>query len=236
MLPIIIIPARFASTRFPGKPLVDINGKSMIMRVYEAALKCTDDVFVATDDERIFNHVADNKGKVIMTDINHKTGTERCNEAYKIISKKLKKKWDVVVNLQGDEPFINPMQISELINLFKNDINIGTQAKVIENIDEIANKNVVKVVFNSSYKALYFSRETIPNNITNTDIKYYKHIGLYAFKPTILEKLCNLNESMLENAESLEQLRWLFYGYDIHISITKYNNIAIDSPEDLDRI
>lgn len=237
-----IIPSRYASSRFPGKPLVDIGGKTMIQRVYEQASlsKSLTEVLVATDDERIFNHVSSFGGKVIMTSPNHFTGTERCAE----VAEKYLQNWDLIVNIQGDEPFIQPSQIDMLSNCFDDEnTQIATLAKKIENLEELENQNVVKLVFAKSGMAIYFSRFPIPF-VRNIDIKesklekhsFYKHIGLYAYRAEALKKITRLNPSALELAESLEQLRWMENGMGIKVGITEFDSTGIDTPEDLLKI
>ncbi len=237
-----VIPARYASSRFPGKPLVNINGKSMIMRVYEQALKAFDNVYVATDDDKIFEHVNSLDGNVIITSTNHNSGTDRCAEALKLISLKQNKKFDIVVNVQGDEPFIEPSQLKLLVSCFNNiDTQIATLVKKIENADEIFDINKPKVVLNNKMQAIYFSRSPIPfyRNIKETDwLKngiFYKHIGLYAYRSDVLNYITKLPKSFLENAESLEQLRWIENGYKISVKITDLETISIDTPEDLEK-
>ena len=234
-----IIPARFNSSRFPGKPLVEINHKSMIQRVYEqvSKAKCLSDVIVATDDERILNHVNEFGGKSVMTSSNHKSGTERCLDVYKQVS--VNNNFDIVVNIQGDEPFIDAAQIEKLTACFKNsETQIASLAKIIKNDEEINNPNVVKLVIDKNNKALYFSRLPIPflrdksiKSIEKTN--YLKHIGIYAYRSNVLNAICKLETSNLELTESLEQLRWLENGYQIYINLTDSESIAIDTPEDL---
>ncbi len=243
---IAIIPARFGSVRFPGKPLVMIHGKSMIMRVYEQALKAGSlkDVIVATDDQRIYDHVFQNNGKVLMTSVYHNSGTERCLEAFQILlaGKKCTDK-EIIVNIQGDEPFIHPEQIDELVGMFgQPDTEIATLKKKITNDAEISNINCVKVVTKICGHALYFSRSPIPflrdslhENQENKDV-YYKHIGMYAYRSDILQSICQLRPSKLEMAEKLEQLRWLEHGYNIRVKITGYESMAIDTPDDLSKV
>jgi len=235
-----VIPARYASTRFPGKPLADVDGKSMIMRVYERTLmsKYLSGVIVATDDTRIFEHVKINGGKVILTSRKHQSGTERCNEVVNLLSEK----FDVIVNIQGDEPFINPKQIDSLTVAFiENEISIATLIKKINNEAELFNENVVKVVIDKNHNALYFSRSTIPfirgcdtNNWLNKTT-FYKHLGIYAYKIDILKKIVELTQSDYEKCESLEQLRWLEKGFKIHTIITDYESVSIDTPEDIEK-
>ncbi|MFA9372506.1 MAG: 3-deoxy-manno-octulosonate cytidylyltransferase [Labilibaculum antarcticum] len=238
-----VIPARYASTRFPGKPLADINGKPMIQKVYEQALKALEHVYVATDDERIEEAVKSFGGKVIMTSPNHQSGTDRIAEAAKLITRKLTIDFDVVINIQGDEPFIQPDQINSLKSCFKNpSTEIATLIKKISNSDEIFDPNKVKVVTAKDHRALYFSRSPIPfvrgenrekwlNNNT-----FFKHIGMYAYRFDSLMKISKLEQSDLELSESLEQLRWLENGYWIQTEITEHESIGIDTPEDLMRV
>lgn len=233
-----IIPARYNSTRFPGKPLVDIGGKSMIQRVYEQAQKVRSfsKIIVATDDVRIEEHVKGFGGDVIMTSVEHQSGTDRCGE----VVRKLEENYDVVVNIQGDEPFILPEQLEKLITTF-NDENteIATLGFKLNNSEAIFNPNIVKVVFSVSGNALYFSRNPIPfnrnsekENWINTT-SYYKHLGIYAFRSDILRKINTLQQSTLEKAESLEQLRWLENDFTIKIVETDIDTIGIDTPEDI---
>lgn len=235
MKTIIIIPARYASTRFPGKPLADIGGKSMIQRVYEQAVKSAvaEKIIVATDDERIFTHVKDFLGEVVMTSPHHKSGTDRCFEALQ----KTTENFDVVINLQGDEPFVQPEQLHKLISCFSDsNCNIATLIKKIENTQDIQNPNVVKVTKDAADYALYFSRSPIPFNRENENTPtYFKHLGLYAYRPKTLKEITALRPSPLEVAESLEQLRWLENGYKIKVAETELESIAIDTPADLKR-
>ena len=238
-----IIPARYASTRFPGKPLVDIQGKSMIQRVYEQALKCPslDDVVVATDDNRIFDHVSV-FGRVVMTDTGISSGTERCLEALKSYNNHAN--IDAVINIQGDEPFISPEQIELVIEgLHEAGKTIVTLVKKIDDKELVANPNVVKVVFSHRGRALYFSRAPIPHisrqsgaeEKTNHPV-HYKHLGLYGYHVSSLEQIVALPPGLLEKVESLEQLRWLEHNFDIYVKETTIENIAIDTPEDLNNI
>ena len=234
-----IIPARYASTRFPGKPLVLIHNKPMIQHVYE---KCKEadlnDVFVATDDERIEKVVENFGGKVIMTGTHHVSGTDRCAEAARIINLQNR---DFIINIQGDEPFIRKEEINLLINLIeKQNIQIATLAKPITTEEELTNHNKVKVVFTCSNQVLYFSRATIPHpshfmphNANLISLTAYKHIGIYAYRNEILQQITQLPVSSLEEIEKLEQLRWLQNNYNIHVEICHYESIAIDTPEDL---
>ncbi len=237
-----IIPARYASTRFPGKPLADIYGKSMIQRVYEQVSKILADVYVATDDQRIYDAVLAFGGKVIMTSTDHKSGTDRCYEAFS----KLKEWFDVVINVQGDEPFIQPEQITELIKCFDEpDTQISTLAKVFTEKDGyglLTNPNNPKVVINRKHEAMYFSRSVIPfirgteptNWISNHN--YLKHVGIYGYRADILREITLLEQSPLEIAESLEQLRWIENGYRIKVGFTTVESVGIDTSEDLERV
>ena len=238
-----IIPARYASTRFPGKPLVDINGKTMIMRVYEQSAKAFEFVCVATDDKRIFDHVNSCGGKAIMTSSLHASGTDRCEEALDLISKELNSEFDVVVNIQGDEPFVNPLQLELLVSCFENEkAQIATLVKVITNNNDIFDSNKPKVVLDKNNFAIYFSRSPIPflRNINQNDWAnkndYYKHIGLYAYRTNILREIIKLPLSKLETAESLEQLRWIENGYNIIAKITDIETLSIDTPDDLKKV
>jgi 3-deoxy-manno-octulosonate cytidylyltransferase (CMP-KDO synthetase) len=226
-----IIPARYASTRFPGKPLVDIGCKPMIRRVYEQAkqAKSLAGVIVATDDERIYNTVLSFGGKAMMTSSGHVNGTERCAEAAAKLDA------DVIVNIQGDEPFIHPEQIDLAAKCFeKPDTQIATLIKQHVLNSELQNPSRVKVVVNSKMQALYFSRSIIPyQRNTDTNTTYFKHIGLYAYRADVLAKIVKLNPSPLEIAESLEQLRWLENGYTIQCAETPHESLSIDTPEDL---
>jgi 3-deoxy-manno-octulosonate cytidylyltransferase (CMP-KDO synthetase) len=238
-----IIPARYASTRFPGKPLVDIGGKSMIQRVYEQSSKAFDCVYVATDDERISAAVSKFGGKVVMTSEHHRSGTDRCVEALEKIIGLEKKPFDVVINIQGDEPFVDPSQLQMLMLSFENsDTHIATLVKQISSNEDIFNPNLPKVVFTNQKQALYFSRSPIPyvrnypQNEWHLKHIYYKHLGIYAYRSEVLKELAKLSPSSLELAESLEQNRWLENGYKIGINITTHETLAVDTPEDLEKI
>ena len=221
---LILIPARYASTRFPGKPLVDIAGKPMIQHVYEKAAVVSGHVYVATDDKRIYDAVLAFGGRAVMTSDTHRSGTDRCYEAYTKVKELLQRNFDVVVNVQGDEPFIIPEQIESLIVRFEEPaVQIATLAKPFEKNDEIFDPNKVKVVFSTNHTALYFSRNPIP---------YCR--GAYC--PEILKAVTSIPQGVLEQAESLEQLRWLENGYTIAVSITNHESIGIDTPEDLEKI
>lgn len=238
---IAIIPARYASTRFPGKPLVDIKGKPMVQHVYEKAKGSGlfQKVIVATDDERIKQVVLDFKGEVAMTDVNHQSGTDRCGE----VIEQLSKDFDVVVNIQGDEPFIHQSQLIELVNLFKSTpAQIGTLKKKLTKSVDVFNPNVVKVVSGIDKRAIYFSRNPIPfvRDLEKADWiekqSFFKHVGLYGYRTEVLKKLVKLAPSELEMSESLEQLRWMENGYQIFISETQHESIGIDTPEDLEKL
>ena len=234
-----IIPARYASTRFPAKPLAVLGGKPVIIRVCEQASKVFDHVFVATDDERIFNVVRDGGFSPVMTRSDHKSGTDRCFEAFS----KCGVKADVVVNIQGDEPFIQPSQLETIKGLFDSpDTDIATLVKPFASdapFEKIANSNSPKVVVDDNWNALYFSRSVIPylrgipENEWPSRHTYYKHIGLYAFKADVLKAVTELPQAPLEKAESLEQLRWLSAGYRIKVGVTDVETIGIDTPDDL---
>lgn len=236
-----IIPARYASTRFPGKPLADMKGKYMIQRVYEQARKVLDHVCVATDDDRIFNAVQSFGGEVVMTSAQHRSGTDRCFEAYRTLGGHE----DVVINIQGDEPLIKPEQIESLIACFDSpQIQIATLVRPFEaseGYEALANPNSPKVVLNERHEALYFSRSVIPylRGVEPAEWlarhTYYKHIGMYGYRADVLGQITCLPQSSLELAESLEQLRWLQNGYTIKVGITTQETIGIDTPADLEK-
>jgi len=234
-----IIPSRYASTRFPGKPLADIKGKTMIRRVYEQAKQspALSGVFVATDDQRIVEEVESFGGNVLMTSSNHPSGTDRCFET---LEKLGKDKYDVVVNIQGDEPFIHPEQINKVVKSFDDKhVQIVTLAHKIINSEDICNPSIVKIARNINGEALYFTRSAIPFIRGAKDIDwttlypFLKHIGIYAYRSHILEQIVKLPASPLEKAESLEQLRWLENGYSIKVEITNQESFPVDTPEDL---
>jgi 3-deoxy-manno-octulosonate cytidylyltransferase (CMP-KDO synthetase) len=236
-----IIPARYASTRFPGKPLTLINNKPMIRHVYERAIKAKSltEVYLATDDKRIEDAALSFGGKVIMTSDKNRSGTDRCIEAYEKLENQ-GKSFDVVINIQGDEPYIHPEQIDLAASCFNNpDVNIATLAIKLKSEEELFNPNIIRVVFDIHKNALYFSRNPIPfvRNFEKKDWlanhQYFKHIGIYAYRPNTLQQITRLDTSPLEQAESLEQLRWLENGFKIHVEITEFESIAVDSPEDL---
>lgn len=235
-----IIPARYASTRFPGKPLVDIYGKTMIQRVYEQSIKTKGlaHVVVATDDERIAEEVMNFGGQYVMTANTHQSGTDRCAE----VAEKMPE-YDIIINIQGDEPYISPEQIELLSTCFSDDkTQLATLIKEINTDEELFNVNIPKVVINARKEALYFSRQTIPY-LRNTEKEnwlkahqFYKHIGIYGYRRDVLLALTKLKPSTLEITESLEQLRWLENGFTIKTEVTHLETIAIDTPEDLKKI
>ena len=238
-----IIPARFSSSRFPGKPLIDIDGKSMIQRVYEQASKSIDNVVVATDDLRIVKEVQRFNGQAILTSTSHKTGTDRCCEAVEKLKELNGEAFEIIVNIQGDEPFIHPEQISLVIDNFRNNkTQISSLAKLITKQDDLSDINIPKLVLKSNMEAIYFSRLPIPylvnskDNNKISDFTFYKHIGIYGFRSDILEELAKLPPSSLEIAESLEQNRWIENGYRMQIAITEHESYSIDTPEDLEKI
>lgn len=236
-----IIPARYASTRFPGKPLAKLGGKTVIERVYRQVSKVLDYVYVATDSEQIFNTVISFGGNAIMTSPNHKSGTDRVEEAVNITGKK----FDVVINIQGDEPFIHESQIKTICECFDDSQTmIATLGRPFSNNDTIAeleNPNSPKIVCDNNNFAMYFSRSIIPyiRNVEKQEwlnsFNYLKHIGLYAYRRNVLSEITQLKQSSLEIAESLEQLRWLQNGYKIKVGITEIETIGIDTPEDLQK-
>lgn len=236
-----IIPARYASTRFPAKPLANLGGKMVIQRVYEQVTSVLNDAIVATDDVRIADAVNAFGGKVVMTSTSHKSGTDRCFEAYT----KTPGDFDVIINIQGDEPFIQPVQLQAIMDCFKDpQTQIATLVKPFipsDGYDALENVNSPKVVVNKNMQALYFSRSIIPY-FRNKDRKdwltghtYYKHIGLYAYRADVLREITSLPQSPLEITESLEQLRWLENGYVIKVGISEVETIGIDTPEDLEK-
>lgn len=243
---LIVIPARYASTRFPGKPLALISNKPMIQWVYENASKTGKDVLVATDDERILKKVVEFGGKAVMTSPDHPSGTDRCKEAAQKFMDITGNNYDIVVNIQGDEPFIKSEQIKALIECFDTktvDIaTLITPVKKDADFSEIADANRVKVVKTVNGRALYFSRSIIPFNRTNDTVEwikdhtYFFHIGMYAFRLSVLKEITNLPLSTLENVEKLEQLRWLENGYTIQTAESHYHSIGVDTPEDLERL
>ncbi len=230
-----IIPSRYNSSRFPGKPLADIMGVSMIQRVYQQASNCNliHKVIVATDDERISFHVKSFGGEVMMTSKNHESGTDRCGE----VMKNLEEHYEIVVNIQGDEPFINPEQITNLLQLFQNsDVQIATLAKKIEDFETYSDENKVKVAFNDKKIATSFKRdsELIKAEFKNQEI--FKHIGIYAFRIEVFEKLIQLKPTEKEKEQNLEQIRWMENDYSISVGITDFDPLSVDKIEDIDKI
>lgn len=236
-----IIPARYASTRFPAKPLAMLGGKTVIQRVYEQVSKSLDAVYVATDDQRIYQAVEQFGGKVVMTGTDLKSGTDRCQQAYQRIGET----YDVIVNIQGDEPFIQSAQLDTIRKCFDDpDTQIATLVKPFtpeQGFEALANVNSPKVVVDKNMRAIYFSRSIIPyirkgeQKDWMTMHTYYKHIGLYAYRAEVLAEITALPQSSLEIAESLEQLRWIENGYTIKVGVTDIETIGIDTPEDLAR-
>ena len=242
---IAIIPARYASTRFPGKPLAMLGGKPVVQRVYERVAAEFDAVAVATDDERIRDAVAAFGGRAVMTSPDHRSGTDRCREAYETLCREQGCTYDVVVNVQGDEPFISPSQIRALTACFDDErTDIATLVKPFapsDGIEALENPNSPKVVIDNASRAIYFSRSVIPylRGVERSEWlarhTFYKHIGMYAFRRDVLREVTSLPQSSLERAESLEQLRWLENGYKIGVGITDIETVGIDTPEDLAR-
>lgn len=237
-----IIPARYASTRFPGKPLAMIGNKPMIQRVYEQSSKAIDLVYVATDDERILSCVRNFGGKAVMTSGNHFSGTDRCAEAAVIIENEIGHPVDVIINIQGDEPFIKPEQIRLIESCFtEEEVDIATLVRKVESNEDLFNTNLPKVVISKLHNALYFSRSTIPfirdaeQKEWNKKHVFYKHIGIYGYRKQVLKDITVLERSDLEIAESLEQNRWLENGYRIRTAETEWESIGIDEPADIDR-
>ena len=235
-----IIPARYASTRFPGKPLAVIMGETMIYRVYNKSIQALDEVYVATDDQRIADEVEGFGGRVLFTAPHHRSGTERCLEAAELLKAQSD---DVIVNIQGDEPFIHPEQLAELTALLEDpSVHIGTLVKAFEDRETLMDPNTPKVVLDVQGRAMYFSRSPIPflrDEQQKPIVKspcYYKHIGLYGYRFAVLKEICLLPASKLETMESLEQLRWLEHGYSIHTAVTKYESRGIDTPEDINKV
>ncbi len=224
-----IIPARYASSRLPGKPLKDIGGKSMIMRVYEQALKAKlDDVIIATDDQRILNHAITHNAKAVMTSADHASGTDRVLEA----ALQCQPEPISIINIQGDEPFIDPKSIIKLTVLLKApEVNICTLVKEFDSTQDLKNPNRVKVEIDSQHRAVSFSRK-----IRNPDIKKHQHIGLYGYKFATLKEICLLPPSPLELEEKLEQLRWHEAGIPIYTALVQENSLCVDTPEDLEKV
>jgi 3-deoxy-manno-octulosonate cytidylyltransferase (CMP-KDO synthetase) len=238
-----IIPARYQSSRFPGKPLTEINGKPMIQRTWEQASKALDTVIVATDDNRIKLAVESFGGIAVMTSPDHRSGTDRCAEAENKYSKHTGINFDVVINIQGDEPFIQPEQIKLLAGIFKTEeVQIATLIKKIDRYEDIFNPNHPKVISDINNYAIYFSRSPIPYIMGKPgkewidSFNFYRHIGMYAYSTAILNRIVGLKPSLLETAESLEQNRWLENSYKIRVIETEMDTIAIDTPADLEKI
>jgi 3-deoxy-manno-octulosonate cytidylyltransferase (CMP-KDO synthetase) len=235
-----IIPARYASTRFPGKPLAQILGKSMIQRVYEQVLKSSmlTDVVVATDDQRIAEHVSSFGGKYALTAENHPSGTDRCFEALNNFGGQ----YDYVINIQGDEPLISPTQIDLLAGICDGKTELATLMIRCTSHDVLFDKGEVKIVMNPDREAIYFSREVIPHlkNVSEEEwhnqFGYFRHVGMYAYRKDILQRITQLQPSSLEKAESLEQLRWLENGFKIKLAETNFDSHSVDTPEDIEKI
>lgn len=259
-----IIPARYASTRFPGKPLIDIKGKSMIQRVYEQAAqaKCLSEVIVATDDERILQHVESFGGKAVMTHPDHPSGTDRCWEAYcsgvrsqesgeknkgiashfSLLTASAAAPHSYIINIQGDEPFVAPQQIDELGAVLDGNVELASQMIPVSDHEVLFDVGEAKVIVNQDFEAIYFSRQVLPflkgvdPNEWHKHHTYYRQVGMYAYRADILEKITQLPVSDLEKAESLEQLRWLQNGYKIKMVLTTYESHCIDTPEDVEKV
>lgn len=238
-----IIPARYGSTRLEGKPLVDIVGKPMIQHVYERTSKELEEVYVATDDKRVYEVVLSFGGRVVMTSDQHPTGTHRCLEALKIISKTNQRKYDIVVNVQGDEPLLDPEQITTLRNCFSDEyIMMATLVAPVKDPGDLNNESEVFVVFDKHHNALYFSRSVIPyvkgipREEWHQQYTFYKHVGLYGYTAEALEIYANLPPSVLETTEGLEQNRWIENGYAIKVGITHRVSMCVDTAEDLEKV
>lgn len=234
---IVIIPARYQSIRFPGKPLALLGSKSVIQWVYENSVKVLNDVWVATDDERIYREVQSFGGKAIYTSSEHKSGTDRCAEAARLLKKELE--FDVVINVQGDEPFVRSEQLEQLMFCFDGNTKIATLVRAIDEPEELFNPNRPKVVLDNSGHALYFSRSPIPfvrgHEEENWHMNHHfmAHVGMYAYTSDTLQEITSLDPGILEKTEALEQLRWLENGYRIKTAVTHHQSIGIDTPEDL---
>jgi 3-deoxy-manno-octulosonate cytidylyltransferase (CMP-KDO synthetase) len=235
---IAIIPARYASTRFPGKPLAILGGKTVIQRVYEQASSVLEEVYVATDDERISSAVEAFGGRVVMTRADHKSGTDRIEEA----TEKIGTSADVIINIQGDEPFIQPSQIETVMRCFDDaETQIATLGKPFESMEAVKNPNSPKIVVDNRHYAMYFSRSVIPfvrgkeESEWLSHYPFLKHLGVYAYRREVLAEVTKLPQGVLEKAESLEQLRWLENGYRIRVGMTEVETVGIDTPADLER-
>ncbi len=238
-----IIPARYGSTRLEGKPLLNIAGKPMIQHVYERAMETLDPVYVATDDDRIYDKVKAFNGKVIMTSPDHNSGTNRCLEAYEIITRDTHQHYDVIINIQGDEPLLHREQLKTLMDCFTDEyIMMATLAYHTRDPEDLLSEDNAFVVFDKNLNALYFSRLPIPSlkGIPHSEWiirhDYYKHVGIYAYTAEALEIFAGLQQTSLEKAEKLEQNRWLENGHAIKIGITEYPAMGVDTPGDLNKI
>ena len=230
-----VIPSRYESSTFPGKPLIDLAGKTMIQRVYEGVNRSTkiEQIVVATDDQRIFDEVESFNGNVLMTSSNHRTGTERCME----IAEKFGD-FDVLINIQGDEPLVDVVQIEQLIDAFEDpSVQIATLASTNISTQELSNLNRIKLILDSSHDAIYFSRSVIPNDSKREfPFSYMKHIGIYAFRKEALARIAAMTPCDIEKAESLEQLRWMYFGEKIRVVNTSIETPNIDVPEDVEKV
>ncbi|OHX67958.1 3-deoxy-manno-octulosonate cytidylyltransferase [Flammeovirga pacifica] len=237
-----LIPARYGSSRLEGKPLADICGKPMIQHVYERAKVAIEDVYVATDDLRIVDAVESFGGKVIMTSANHENGTSRCLEALELVNKQTAAGFDAVVNIQGDEPLLEPSTLTELVNSFDDETNFATLVTPVVHQQDLENESEVFVTFDHNKNALYFSRAVIPTvrgkkrSEWMQHTTFYKHLGLYAYTEDALKLFSTLSPTTLEKLESLEQLRWVEHGYQIKVGITEHDSIPVDTKEDLERV
>ncbi len=238
-----IIPARYASTRFPGKPLVMINGKTMIRNVYERVSEIIDDVIIATDDYRIENEIKSFNGNYVMTSEHHQSGTDRCAEALTLYEKQTNKEFYAVINVQGDEPFVAAEHLNKIIELIKNpEFQIATLVKKINANEDVFNPDKPKVIIDKSDNAIYFSRSPIPyiRDVKKEDWHeentFFKHIGIYAYKSNVLNEITKLEQSKLELAESLEQNRWIENDYKIAVNYTDVESVSIDTKEDLEKV
>lgn len=236
-----LIPARYGSSRFPGKPLALVHGKPMIQRVYEQTVKAFPNACVATDDERIYNAVKEFGGKAVMTSESHNSGTDRCYEALNNYCAESGESFDVVINVQGDEPYIQPQQLEQLGNCFNDpSVELATLVKRICSKEELLNNNSPKVILDKNSDAIYFSRTPIPFSrdveVTDEYVKettFYRHIGLYGYRVATLAKICAMPQGFLEKTEKLEQLRWIENGLKIRVAETHFETHAVDTPEDL---
>lgn len=238
-----IIPSRFGSTRLEGKPLADICGKPMIQHVYERANKVIKEVYVATDNKRIEEVVKSFGGNVVMTSEHHNSGTNRCLEAYDLIQENSDTEYDVVINIQGDEPMLESNQVIELMNCFENPkTEIATLVTKVKEAEELNSKSSAFVIYDLNMRAIYFSRTVIPavKELDKSEwfgkTDFYKHIGMYAYRPNVLEEISSLPQSKLELIEGLEQNRWIENGYSIHVGITEFDSISVDTQQDLENI